>query len=129
MTDPTIEPIDDVQTLHGSAGVISTRVCGLMLVLYALYYARTLVIPVVTAIVLYLTLRPIVRQAKKFRIPAPAAAIGIIVGILMALSLATYVVIEPAKEAIADAPSYMSVAKDKLAFVFDRLKDVDQATV
>ncbi|MFG0266709.1 MAG: AI-2E family transporter [Rhodopirellula sp. JB055] len=118
---------DDVPT-ENRAGLLSMRVCAVMLVLYALYYARSLVIPVATAIVLYLTLRPIVRHAKHVGVPAPVGAIGIIAGILLTLGLGTYVVLEPAKETIAAAPQHLSVAKSKLAFITDRLKDVDEAT-
>ncbi|MCC9643224.1 AI-2E family transporter [Rhodopirellula sp. JC740] len=109
-------------------GVLSARICAAMLVLYALYYARSLVIPVVTAIVLYLTLRPIVRQGKRWGVPSSIGAIGIIVGILLMLGLGTYVVIEPVKESIADAPQHLAEVKSKLAFITDRLQDVDEAT-
>ncbi|CAD71687.1 MAG TPA: AI-2E family transporter [Rhodopirellula baltica] len=110
------------------AGLISMRICAVMLVLYALYYARSLVIPVATAIVLYLTLRPIVRHAKRIGVPSPVGAIGIIAGILLTLGLGTYLVLEPAKETIGAAPQHLAVAKQKLSFITDRLKDVDQAT-
>lgn len=119
---------NDDDAIESRAGVLSIRICAVMLVLYALYYARSLVIPVATAIVLYLTLRPIVRHAKRIGVPAPVGAIGIIAGILLTLGLGTYVVLEPAKETIAEAPKHLSVAKSKLAFITDRLKDVDEAT-
>ncbi|MEP5989353.1 AI-2E family transporter, partial [Rhodopirellula bahusiensis] len=119
---------NDDDAIESRAGVLSIRICAVMLVLYALYYARSLVIPVATAIVLYLTLRPIVRHAKRIGVPAPVGAIGIIAGMLLTLGLATYVVLEPAKETIAEAPKHLSVAKSKLAFITDRLKDVDEAT-
>lgn len=103
------------------------RICAVMLVLYALYYARSLIIPIATSVVLYLTLRPIVRHAKHIGIPSPVGAIGTIVGILLTLGLGTYLVLEPAKETIGSAPQHLAVAKEKLSFITDRLKDVDEA--
>ncbi|WP_417736326.1 AI-2E family transporter [Rosistilla oblonga] len=109
-------------------GLFSVRVCAIMLVLYALYYARSLVIPVVTAIVLYLTLRPIIRHGQRIGIPSTVSAVGIIAGIALTLGLGTYLVIEPAKATIAEAPQHLSVVKEKLSFITDRLKEVDKAT-
>ncbi|QDT02234.1 pheromone autoinducer 2 transporter [Rubripirellula lacrimiformis] len=111
-----------------AAGVVSTRICAAMLVLYALYFARSLVIPTMTALVLYLTLRPIVRRARRFGIPPVASATGIIAGITLLLGLSTYLVFDPAQQTIANAPEHLSVVKQKLSFVTERLKDVDEAT-
>lgn len=123
----TQDPKEDDGTAR-KAGVMSTRVCAIMLVLYAMYYARSLLIPVVTAIVLYLTLRPLVRQARRVNIPPALAAVGIIVGIGLMLAAGTYLVFQPAQTAVADAPRHLSVVKEKLAFVTDRLNDVDEVT-
>jgi len=112
----------------GPSAILSTRICALMLVLYALYFARSLVVPIVTAIVLYLVLRPLVRQGRRFGIPPPVGAAGIMAGLLLLLGIGTYAVIEPAKEIFNEAPSYSLKVKDKLAFITDRLKEVDKAT-
>ncbi|MDA8743542.1 AI-2E family transporter [Rubripirellula amarantea] len=127
MTDQLSTQADTHPTLQKS-GVVSARICAVMLVIYALYFARTLFIPVVMALVLYLTLRPIVRRARRVGVPPFVTAAGIIAGIALMLGLGTYVVLEPAKQTIANAPQHLAIVKDKLSFVTERLKDVDEAT-
>ncbi len=119
---------DDTSEGEARAGVLSTRICAVMLVLYALYFARSLVIPVVTAVVLYLTLRPIVRQTSRAGVPASFTATAIVGGIILLLALTTYVVVKPAQMVIENAPKNLEVVKEKLAFITERLKDVDEAT-
>src|SRR5262245_37203670 len=51
----------------------------LLLVLFALYFTGTIVIPVIVAIGLYLTLKPVMRLAGKLRLPRVLAACLIIV--------------------------------------------------
>lgn len=109
-------------------GSLPARICAFMLVLYALYYARSLIIPVITAIVLYLTLRPIVRQGKRIGIPAAVGAAGILISLLAVLALGTYLVLQPAQAIAADAPQHMAVVRERLSFLTARLEQVDQAT-
>ncbi|TWU08517.1 AI-2E family transporter [Stieleria varia] len=126
MTDT--EPNDETGS-DGSrpAGVIAVRVCAVMLTLYALYYARNMVVPVVTSLVLYMVLRPVVRQAKRFGIHPAIGSGGIILCVLIILGVAGYLVAEPAQQMIADAPRNVSVVKEKLSFLTDKLKAVDEA--
>ncbi len=121
---------EDHATTLGKAsdGVLSTRICAVMLVLYALYYARSLVIPIITSIVIYLTLRPLVRQANRAGVPTSFTAIGIVASMTLLLGIGTYLVVAPAKQVIADAPQHLNVVKEKLSFITERLKDVDEAT-
>jgi predicted PurR-regulated permease PerM len=109
-------------------GIISTRICAIMLVIYALYFAKSLVVPIATGLVLYLVLRPVVRYGRRLGIPSSVGAIGIMLGLLVALSVGTYLVIEPAKETIAEAPRYIETVKAKLSFITARLRAVDDAT-
>ncbi|EMI46836.1 AI-2E family transporter [Rhodopirellula sp. SWK7] len=113
---------------RGKNGVFSTRVCAAMLVLYALYYARSLAVPIVTAIVVYMVLRPLVRQGQRLGIPSTLSAIGIIAALVLTLSVATYVVIQPARQMIADAPQNVDIIKEKLSFLTDRLKALNEVT-
>ena len=108
------------------AGVMSSRVCALMLVLYALYYARALFVPVVTALVVYLTLRPLVRQAHRSGVPPAVGAVGIIALVLLSLGLGTYLVLQPAQTTIAEAPRYMVQVKKKLSFITKKLKQAGE---
>ncbi|WP_372899533.1 AI-2E family transporter [Stieleria sp.] len=111
-----------------SKASLSTRICATMLVFFALYYARAMVIPVVTAIVLFLTLRPIVRQGQRFGIPSAVGGAGVIGVIFLMLAGGTYLVFQPARETIAEAPQHIATFKEKLSFVTESIEDVDEAT-
>ncbi|MGB7327602.1 MAG: AI-2E family transporter [Rubripirellula sp.] len=119
---------DNLNSTEPRAGAVANRICAGMLILYALYFARSMAVPVVTAFVVYMVLRPLVRHGKRFGIHPAVGSAGIIFGLLVALGLATYLVFEPAQKTIAKAPSHIATVKEKLAFVTDKLRAVNQAT-
>ncbi len=119
---------DSLDATDTRSGVVATRFCAVMLVLYALYCARSMAVPVVTAFVIYMVLRPLVRQGKRLGIHPAVGSAGIIVGLLIALGFATYLVIEPAQQTIAEAPSHVAVVKEKLSFVTENLRTFNKAT-
>jgi len=118
-----VEEVDGVKP-----GIISLRICAIMLVLYALYFARSLVVPVATGIVFYLVLRPVVRYGAKMGVPSSVSAVGIMLGLFATFSVGMYLVIEPAKQTIVEAPRYLDTVKTKLSFITARLREVDDAT-
>tara|TARA_R110002049_G_scaffold182485_3_gene350393 strand:+ start:5797 stop:6927 length:1131 start_codon:yes stop_codon:yes gene_type:complete len=99
-----------------------------MLILYALYFARSLAVPVVTAFALYMVLRPVVRQGKRIGITPAIGAAGILFGLLIAIGFGTYLVLEPAQQMIANTPRHVSVVKEKLEFLTNKMKAVSEAT-
>lgn len=107
---------------------VAVNICAVMLVLYALYFARSLFIPVITAVFAYLTLRPIVRQAGKWGIPAGFSAAGVMVLLGGLLALGTYLVIDPAQEMVQNAPAHVATAKDRLSFVLEKVEYFNRAT-
>lgn len=107
---------------------LSAQACAVMLILFALYYARSLTVPVVTAVVMYLVLRPIVRQGRRVGIHSTVGAAAIIVGLLSILVMGTYLVIDPARQAIAEAPHHLETAKQKLSFISQKIREVDEVT-
>ncbi|TWU51240.1 AI-2E family transporter [Rubripirellula reticaptiva] len=119
---------EDTTTRGARVGDIATHICAGMLIMYALYFARSMAVPVVTSFVIYMVLRPIVRQGKRIGINPAIGSAGIIFGLLVALGLATYLVFEPAQQTIAEAPSHIAIVKEKLSFVTEKLQAVNQAT-
>ncbi len=102
--------------------------CGSLLSLYTLYIGRNLFVPVTVAVFAYLTLRPIVRGAAKVGVPPALAASAVMLSLGMMLGILFYLVAGPAQEMLRNAPQSMSVAREKLSFIFDRLERVNQAT-
>ncbi|TWU44405.1 pheromone autoinducer 2 transporter [Novipirellula aureliae] len=111
----------------GRVGVISTRVCAVMLVLYALFYARSLAVPIAMAFVMYMVLRPLVRQGSRLGVPPAVGAAAILVTLIVSFGFATYLVVEPAQQMIAKAPQHVGVVKEKLRFLTHKLNQVNDA--
>lgn len=67
-------------------------------VLYTLYLARTLIIPIVLAALLALVLMPLVRLLRRLRLPQPVAAGAVFVLLLLALAGGSTRVASPAAQ-------------------------------
>jgi len=102
--------------------------CGVLLSLYTLYIGRNLFVPVTVALFAYLTLRPILRGATKVGVPPAVAATAVMLSLSLMLGILFYLVAGPAQEMLKNAPESMSVAREKLSFIFDRLERVNAAT-
>jgi len=110
------------------AKLTANAVCALMLVLYALYFARSITIPLATAFFGYLVLRPVVRQAGRAGIHPSFSAAALLVGLLVGLAGASFLVLQPAQTFIAKAPTHFDVVKERLSVVTDKLNEVNEAT-
>lgn len=99
-----------------------------MLILYAMYFARSLFVPIVFALFCYLTLRPMFRRLTRLGIPAPimAAAVMGLTGIAMVV--AGLVAYEPLKDVVAELPQSVDVIKAKAEALTERFQNVSEAT-
>ncbi len=123
--DTPAEPaVLDVSTRLPSS--VATIVCATLLCLYALYLGRTLLVPIATGLFAYLALRPLVRAMRGFGIPNSISAM--LISLLAAIFLATafYFLSGPFSSLISEAPETISHAKQKLAFLFDRLESLNR---
>ncbi|OYP37714.1 AI-2E family transporter [Rhodopirellula sp. MGV] len=124
-TEPTDSATSLLQRQLSSKANI---VCAWMLVLYALYFARSLVIPILISVFAYLTLRPLVRRGRHLGIPSSVASGLILGGSLVLIVVPSYLVMEPARQTLVQTPEYIQNVKKRLGFVFDKLDAVNQAT-
>jgi predicted PurR-regulated permease PerM len=92
----------------------------------AVYFARDVLLPIVLAIVLTLTLLPVVRAAERIRIPKGITAIGLILGITVGLVTAGYFLSGPIQGMVADAPRMAEEIEDKAAGLIDRWRDISE---
>jgi len=124
------ETEEDEPSLGRRIATLSAGVwfCGVLLSLYTLYIGRNLFVPVTVALFAYLTLRPILRGATKVGVPPAVAATAVMLSLSLMLGILFYLVAGPAQEMLKNAPESMSVAREKLSFIFDRLERVNAAT-
>lgn len=106
----------------------SMLLCAVMLVLYAMYFASSLIVPILTSLFAYLTLRPLVRRLGRIAIPPGFGAAIIMLGLTGLIAIGTLFVFEPAKQMIDRAPQNLQVVKQRLSFILDKLEAFNKAT-
>jgi len=106
------------ETLRKSRSIVThLRILTTLAVLYTLYVAQAIFIPVFMAIVLYLLLRPAVRWMARKRIPEFVGAAACLVLFGAVMTAAVVPMIAPARAWVADLPSNMERAGEKLRFL------------
>jgi predicted PurR-regulated permease PerM len=96
-------------------------------VFYTLYFASSLFLPVVIAVVLNMLFRPLVRGLKaRVGLPEPAGAAVVIVGVLGVFAFGLYEMSGPATQWAEQAPSYLRSAEAELRGLFEPLESVTE---
>ena len=88
---------------------ISMTVIALFVGLAALNYGRVLLLPLATAILLNVVLRPLSRRMARIGVPYPVSALFLVGVIAGAIGLAGYGLSEPALQWLKEAPSSLRV--------------------
>jgi predicted PurR-regulated permease PerM len=116
----------------GSPGQMlrTAALLGLLLIatLAAVFVARDILIPIVFAVVLQLLLSPVVRVMARVGIPEVAGAAVVLLGVVVFLAMAVYMLASPAAEWVDRAPQVTSELQSKLAVLRKPLQDVTKAT-
>ncbi|MFY9255864.1 MAG: hypothetical protein WAO83_20590, partial [Fuerstiella sp.] len=87
LSNDTPVPTDESQPVAVHSW--SMLVCAVMLVLYAMYFAGALIVPILTSLFGYLTLRPLVRRLRNIAIPASVGAAIIMLGLTGMVAIGT----------------------------------------
>ena len=87
----------------------------LILLVYALYFARDFFMPVVLAFLLALTLTPIVRFLRKRGVPSALSATLLVIVSAVTLTGIGYMMSGPVMELVADAPNIGRELRERLA--------------
>lgn len=83
-------------------------------VLYTLYFARSFLIPIVSALLLSFLLSPLVRALQRIHIPPPISAGATVLVLVGVLGLGVYQLSGPIRTWTADAPATLASAQHKL---------------
>lgn len=100
-------------------GPVRVAIVGTFLILLvgALYYARSFFLPLVLAMLLALTFAPVVRALVRRGIPAPVTAVALILGLAMALFAGTVLLSQPITTMVQDAPTVLDDVRARFAFL------------
>lgn len=103
------------------AGLASSNLFVGAVVIAALYFAREILVPIALAVLLSFVLAPLVRSLQRWKIPRPAAVLGAVtIGLAIALSLATMVMIE-VNQLANDLPRYQTTLSEKMHALRDKV--------
>ena len=113
-----------------SAGTGALALSGIfvLLTLYTLYFAASLLLPIYLAFLLSLALAPLVRGLHRFRIPRPLGAAAVLALFLTAGGYTVNALSTPAAEWVAKAPSSFHEIERRLRVVKKPIEQVTKAT-
>ena len=116
---PDAEPVRSMDDIWASAAQIATVGIFIMLAGVCLYFCRPILLPILAAIVIGMTLAPLVKRAHRLGIPSWLSAVVLAVAMLLALAIAASLLAAPVNEWIGRAPEIGATIKQRFS-VFDR---------
>jgi len=112
------KPLSGIPQVWRFAALMSTLVMGALALVGALYFGRSIILPVAAAVVVGITLGPVVKFGSRFGIPAAISAILIVLSLTALVGAGITFFAAPLTEWIARAPEIGAVVQEKLR-VFD----------
>jgi predicted PurR-regulated permease PerM len=110
--------------------VRSIALTGLFIlaVFYTIYFMRSILLPIVLALLLSYLLRPIVRGLAKLKIPLAVSAALILIGLLVLVGYGISALVTPTVAWLQKAPAGLAELQHKLRPVKNSVAQVTQAT-
>lgn len=97
-------------------------------VFYTLYLTRAIALPITFALLLALTLRPIVRILRKRRVPNTVGALIVVFGLVLLSVIAFARVLGPARQWAATAPENIKLLKEKLEPIQEKFGGISESS-
>ncbi len=94
--------------------------------IYAIYWAKPILMPIVAAVVLYIVLWPAVRLLARLRVPTPLGAAIVVSGLLAMATTGVYFLADPAAAWLAQAPKVLSQVQAKIRAPVEELNKARQ---
>jgi predicted PurR-regulated permease PerM len=98
-----------------------------LMVMYTLYFAASLMIPIVLAFLLSLVFAPLVRFMTGLHIPHALGALLVMLSVAAAMGGGVYAVMAPAAEWMEKAPTELRRLESKLAWVKKPIEQLNEA--
>ncbi|HEY8494831.1 MAG TPA: AI-2E family transporter [Myxococcota bacterium] len=129
-TPPPAPPPAEPPPADRPTRVASVALTGLFLlaVVYTLYFASNVLLPIVIAVLASLVLEPLVKLLERVRVPSAIGALVLVLALLGGVAWGTLALARPAAEWLERAPAASREIERKLRFVRDPIERVSQAT-
>lgn len=98
-----------------------------LLVMYTLYFAASLLIPIALGFLLSLVLSPVVRVMTRMYVPQIVAALLVMLGFAALLMALVYAIAQPALSWMERAPQELQQLEYKLAWVKEPMAELERA--
>jgi predicted PurR-regulated permease PerM len=110
--------------------IMSIALTGLFIlaVFYTIYFMRSILLPIVLALLLSFLFRPIVRGLAKLKIPLAVSAALILIGLLVLVGYGISALVTPTVAWLQKAPAGLAELQHKLRPVKNSVAQVTQAT-
>ena len=98
---------------------VSVSIVGsfIILLIGALFYARSFFLPLVLALLITITFTPVIRFASRYRIPAGVSAVGLVLALaILGVAVAT-LLSGPVATMVADTPGVIDAIRARFAFL------------
>lgn len=109
-----VQPLPDIPAVWRLGAVVATQIMGAIALIAALYFGRSILLPVVAGIVVGITLTPAVKLGKRYNIPMPVSTILVVVLAVGIIGLVLTFFAAPLIEWIGRAPEIGAAVKEKL---------------
>ena len=124
----TVDPPDgQVDAKLSGAPAFAVKGLFVLALFYTFYFARSLLLPIVLAILLSLILYPAVRALKRVKVPEPAGAALVVIALAGACGVGLYQLFEPATDWISKMPRIAEQLERKLGHVRKSVEEVTKA--
>jgi predicted PurR-regulated permease PerM len=116
LTDP--EPLSGIPAVWRLSAIFSTLLMGFLALIAALYFGRPVLLPVVAALIVGITLSPLIEFGARFGIPSAVSGILVVLAVSTVIAVLFTFFAAPLTEWITRAPEIGAAVQKKLR-VFD----------
>jgi predicted PurR-regulated permease PerM len=115
--------------LVNTGGVTAVALVGLLVlgVLYTLYFARTLLVPIAAAVLLGFLLKPLIRLLHNFGIPGMLGTVVVFLTFILTVGVSAYLLVPPASRMLSRLPEDAVQAEVRLRGITQRVGEMRQA--
>jgi len=122
-----VEPPPDVAAKLSGAPGFAVKGLFILAMFYTFYFARSLLLPVVLALLLSLILYPAVRTLKRILVPEPIGAAAVVATLTALLAWGLLQLFEPASDWVAKMPQVATQVERKLSHFRKSVEQVSSA--
>src|SRR5882724_9902674 len=113
-----VKPLPDIPALWRIGAVVATQIMGVLALIAALYFGRSILLPVVSGVIVGITLSPAVKSGARVGLPPALSAMVVVMLVICIVGAVLTFFAAPLPEWIGRAPEIGNAVQEKL-HVFD----------